>query len=114
VNLPAFHSAQGDGAHGRLRRSWHAWGRTATGQAVVAPKARQYLSPPITLSVCPVDLHLGPAEAGAQAQIWVKTIPGRSWFPALGFYGPKEAYFDKTGSSTTELYNDGTGGRALQ
>jgi len=28
-----------------------------------------------------------------QAQIWVKTIPGRGWFPALGFYGPKEAYF---------------------
>jgi len=42
-----------------------------------------------------VDLYFGPAKP-AQAQNWVKTIPGRGWFPYFRFYGPKEAYFDKS------------------
>src|SRR5262245_46870308 len=42
-----------------------------------------------------VDLYFGPAKP-AQAQHWVKTIPGRGWFPYFRFYGPKEAYFDKS------------------
>ena len=42
-----------------------------------------------------VDLYFGPTRPG-QARNWVKTIPGRGWFPYFRFYGPKEAYFDKT------------------
>jgi hypothetical protein len=42
-----------------------------------------------------VDLYFGPTRP-AQARNWVKTIPGRGWFPYFRFYGPKEAYFDKT------------------
>jgi hypothetical protein len=42
-----------------------------------------------------VDLYFGPAKP-AQAQNWVKTVPGKGWFPYFRFYGPKEAYFDKT------------------
>ena len=42
-----------------------------------------------------VDLYFGPAKP-AQAQNWVKTIPGKGWFPYFRFYGPKESYFDKT------------------
>jgi hypothetical protein len=42
-----------------------------------------------------VDLYFGPSRP-AQAQNWVKTIPGKGWFPYFRLYGPKEAYFDKT------------------
>jgi hypothetical protein len=42
-----------------------------------------------------VDLYFGPTKP-AQAQNWVKTIPGKGWFPYFRFYGPKEAYFDKS------------------
>ena len=42
-----------------------------------------------------VDLYFGPTKP-AQAKNWVKTIPGRGWFPYFRFYGPKEAYFDKS------------------
>jgi len=42
-----------------------------------------------------VDLYFGPTRP-AQAQNWVKTIPGRGWFSYFRFYGPKEAYFDKS------------------
>ena len=36
------------------------------------------------------------ATKPAQAQNWVKTIPGKGWFAYFRFYGPKEAYFDKS------------------
>src|SRR5262245_31250602 len=42
-----------------------------------------------------VDLYFGPTKP-TQAQNWVKTIPGKGWFPYFRFYGPKEAYFDKS------------------
>ena len=42
-----------------------------------------------------VDLYFGPTKP-AQAQNWVKTISGKGWFPYFRFYGPKEAYFDKS------------------
>jgi hypothetical protein len=27
---------------------------------------------------------------------WTKTVPGRGFFPMFRFYGPAEAFFDKT------------------
>jgi len=27
---------------------------------------------------------------------WVKTVPGKGWFPYLRFYSPTDAFFDKT------------------
>ncbi len=42
-----------------------------------------------------VDLYFGPIKP-AQAQNWIKTIPGKGWFPYFRLYGPKEAYFDKS------------------
>ena len=42
-----------------------------------------------------VDLYFGPTKP-AQAQNWVKTVPGKGWFPYFRLYGPKEAYFDKS------------------
>ena len=42
-----------------------------------------------------VDLYFGPIKP-AQAQNWIKTNPGKGWFPYFRLYGPKEAYFDKS------------------
>ena len=30
------------------------------------------------------------------AKNWIKTIPGKGRFPVFRFYGPTEAYFDKS------------------
>jgi hypothetical protein len=38
----------------------------------------------------------GPNEPGADVN-WLRTIPGKSWFPILRLYGPLEAWFDQPG-----------------
>jgi hypothetical protein len=42
-----------------------------------------------------VDIVFGPNEPKEKAN-WIKTVPGHGWFPIFRFYGPEEAYFDKT------------------
>jgi hypothetical protein len=43
-----------------------------------------------------VDIHFGPkAPAGKEAN-WIYTAPGRAFFPAMRFYDPDKALFDKT------------------
>jgi hypothetical protein len=42
-----------------------------------------------------VDVWFGPTRPTGAAN-WIKTVPGRGWFPYFRFYGPKQAYFDKT------------------
>jgi hypothetical protein len=41
-----------------------------------------------------VDVYFGP-ERPANAPNWIKTTPGKGWFPYFRFYGATEAYFDK-------------------
>lgn len=43
-----------------------------------------------------VELFFGPSKPAGANRNWVKTIPGRGWFPYFRFYGPLEAYFDKS------------------
>ena len=42
-----------------------------------------------------VDIVFGPNEPKGKRN-WIKTVPGHGWFPIFRFYGPQEAYFDKT------------------
>jgi hypothetical protein len=43
-----------------------------------------------------VDVYFGPkAPAGKEAN-WVQTNPGKGWFAYFRFYGPTEAFFDKS------------------
>ena len=39
---------------------------------------------------------LRPRTAEGQEKNWIQTVPGKGWFPIFRFYGPTEAYFDKT------------------
>ena len=43
-----------------------------------------------------VDLFFGPKAPKSGEDNWVQTIPGRPWFLYFRFYGPLEAYFDKS------------------
>lgn len=42
-----------------------------------------------------IDIVFGPTAPKAQEN-WIKTLPGKGWFPIFRFYGPSEPYFDKT------------------
>ncbi len=42
-----------------------------------------------------IDIVFGPNEPKGQAN-WIKTMPGKGWFPIFRFYGPAEPFFDKS------------------
>ncbi len=43
-----------------------------------------------------VDLYMGPHAPDGMQSNWIPTIPGKSWFALFRFYGPTEAYFDRS------------------
>lgn len=43
-----------------------------------------------------VDLYFGPTAPAGKESNWVKTVPGRGWWVWFRFYGPTEAFFDKS------------------
>ena len=43
-----------------------------------------------------VDVYFGPAMPPGQEKNWIKTVPGKGWFPIFRFYGPLQPLFDKT------------------
>ena len=42
-----------------------------------------------------IDILFGPNEPKAKSN-WIKTVPGKGFFPMFRFYGPAEPFFDKT------------------
>lgn len=43
-----------------------------------------------------IDLYFGPTAPAGKEQNWVQTLDGKHWFAYMRFYGPTEAYFDKS------------------
>ena len=43
-----------------------------------------------------VDVYFGPEMPTGQEKNWIKTVPGKGWFPIFRFYGPLEPLFEKT------------------
>jgi hypothetical protein len=41
-------------------------------------------------------IFVGPEAPKGWENNWIKSIPGRAWFPYFRFYGPKKAYFDQS------------------
>lgn len=58
------------------------------------PSVSSYTKPHIN-SDGSVDVAFGPDEPKEKGN-WIKTVPGKGWFPIFRFYGPSEPYFDKT------------------
>ena len=42
------------------------------------------------------DLYFGPKAPAGKESNWVQTVPGKGWFAYFRFYGPTEAFFDKS------------------
>ena len=42
-----------------------------------------------------IDIFFGPERPQGVGN-WIQTVPGKGWFPIFRFFGPEEAYFDKT------------------
>ena len=43
-----------------------------------------------------VDLFFGPKAPAGKESNWIQTLPGRVWFAYFRWYGPTEAYYDKS------------------
>ena len=43
-----------------------------------------------------VDIYFGPEAPKGHESNWIKTVPGKSWFQILRFYGPLEPFYDKS------------------
>jgi hypothetical protein len=77
------------------------------------PSVSSYTKPKVNADGS-IDIVFGPEEPQGGGN-WIKTVPGKGWFPIFRFYSPTEAYFNKTWAlNDIELVLDATGGRALQ
>jgi hypothetical protein len=59
------------------------------------PSVSQYTGP-VANADGSVDIYFGPQAPKGKEKNWIKTVPGKGWFPYLRFYSPTEAFFDKT------------------
>ena len=59
------------------------------------PSVSKYTDPKINADGS-VDVYFGPEMPPGQEKNWIKTVPGKGWFPIFRFYGPLEPLFDKT------------------
>ncbi len=59
------------------------------------PSVSKYTDPRINADGS-VDVYFGPGMPPGQEKNWIKTVPGKGWFPIFRFYGPLEPLFDKT------------------
>jgi hypothetical protein len=59
------------------------------------PSVSQYTNPKVNADGS-IDLYFGPKMPEGQEKNWIRTVPGRGWFPIFRFYGPLDQYFDKS------------------
>ena len=59
------------------------------------PSVSKYTDPKINADGS-VDVYFGPEMPEGQEKNWIKTVPGKGWFPIFRFYGPLEPLFEKT------------------
>lgn len=57
------------------------------------PSVSLYSGPKVNGSV---DIYFGPEMPAGQEKNWIKTVPGKGWFPIFRFDGPLEPLFEKT------------------
>ena len=43
-----------------------------------------------------LDVYFGPTAPAGKESNWIKTVPGKGWFTYFRWYGPTEAFFDKS------------------
>ena len=70
------------------------------------PSVSQYTGP-VANTDGSVDIYFGPQAPVGKEKNWIKTVPGKGWFPYLRFYSPTEAFFDKTWRPDDVVENGG-------
>ena len=53
------------------------------------PSVSKYTDPKINADGS-VDIYFGPDMPNGQEKNWIKTVPGKGWFPIFRLYGPLE------------------------
>ena len=41
-----------------------------------------------------IDIYFGPTLPPGKEKNWIKTVPGKGWFPLIRFYSPLQPLFD--------------------
>jgi hypothetical protein len=59
------------------------------------PTVSAYTGPAVN-SDGSIDIYFGPTMPAGREKNWIRTMPGKGWFVLMRFYGPLEAFFDKT------------------
>jgi hypothetical protein len=59
------------------------------------PSISKYTDPKINADGS-VNVYFGPEMPNGQEKNWIKTVPGRGWFPIFRFYGPEKPLYDQT------------------
>ena len=79
------------------------------------PSVSQYSDPKMNADGS-VDVFFSPEMPQGQEKNWIKTVPGKGWFPIFQFYGPLAPLFEKTWvlNDVEPVTPEATGGRALQ
>jgi len=67
---------------------------TAVSRPSAVTSASSYNKPTINAEGS-IDSFFGPDEAKEKGD-WIRTVPGKGWFPMFRFYRPSEAYFEET------------------
>lgn len=60
-----------------------------------SPSISKYTDPDINRDGS-IDVYFGPGAPAGHEKNWIETVAGRGWFPLFRFYGPLEAFFDKS------------------
>jgi len=58
------------------------------------PSVSNYTNPKVNADGS-IDIYFGPNEPSSKGN-WIRTVPGKGWFPIFRFYSPTQAYFDKS------------------
>jgi hypothetical protein len=59
------------------------------------PTVSQYTGPDVN-SDGSVHVYFGPRAPNGKEKNWIETVEGRGWFALLRFYGPTQAFFDRS------------------
>ncbi len=59
------------------------------------PSVSTYSGPKINADGS-VDIYFGPELPKGQEKNWIRTVPGKGWFPIFRFYGPLQPLYDKS------------------
>ena len=59
------------------------------------PSVSKYTGPKVNADGT-VDVYFGPQMPAGQEKNWIRTVPGKGWFPIFRFYGPLQPLYDQT------------------